>query len=146
MAPNNPPLAMPTEAMPLTKSVLDTTVSIVWWRFFFGLYKRSQADIPFLVGPNLAGGGTVQADALVLTADWSEIVTVPLNSGVLLANFGIGFGSWIWNAGANPLNVYPPLGCTIDAGAANAPYSLAASKAQLFSQLTATRFRSLQLG
>lgn len=121
-----------------------------------GRYFQSQgpgADPVYAVGVSvttvatgLAATGTVQADALVLTMNWNEVTTAPVSSGVELAALGIGQPSKVWNAGANALNVYPPVGGQIDALAVNAPYPLAVNKCQEFDQLTATHWRSTQLG
>ncbi len=146
----NAPLAMPTAEDVLVYGDRDGPNYLkptqAWWRFFFGLYKRSQADVPFLVGSGLAAAGVAQGDALVLTTDWVEITSGGLNTGVVVANFGIGFGTWIWNTTGTTKKIYPPLGCAIDALGTNNPYSLVTAKAQIFSQLTAVQFRSLQLG
>lgn len=138
------PLSLPTPQMPLTDNGL--IVSSVWFRFFQGLFNRSAATIPWLVGSGLTATGTIQADALALSAEWNEVDTTPANSGVLLNNFGVGFNSQIFNAGANTLKVYPPTGMAIDALGANNPYSLATTKSQNFYQLTSTQIRSQQLG
>lgn len=130
--------------MPLTGK--DGLPTQVWWRFWFGLFTRNQSTIPYLVETGIAAAGATQATATPLTAEWNEISTTPVNSGVVLDSFGQGFNSTIFNAGANALNVYPPVGCTIDVLAINAAYSLAAGKSQIFSQLSATSFRSQQLG
>lgn len=146
MAPRNPPLSMPTPEQALWIDPRTGLPAQAWWRFWYGLFKRTQADIPYLTADGLVAAGTTQADATVLTADWNEITTTPANSGVLLNNFGQGFASFVWNFGANALKVYPPVGCEIDALGANNPYALAVGKLQIFSQLTVTRFRSTQLG
>jgi hypothetical protein len=135
---------MPTAAMPIVDQA--GLPSQPWWRFFYGLYTRSAATIPYLVGSALTASGTTQADALALSAEWNEITSTPAGSGVALNSFGSGFESTVFNVGANALKVYPPIGCSIDALGANAAYSLASGKSQVFYQLSATQFRSLQLG
>jgi len=135
---------MPTPEQPLIQA--DGLPTWVWWRFWQGLFTRSAATIPYLVALGLTATGTTQGTALQLEAEWNEVTTVAANTGVALFAFGTGFDSRVWNAGANSLKVYPPIGCSIDGGAANAPYALAAGKAQVFSQLSATEWRSLQLG
>lgn len=138
------PLSMPTAAMPIIDK--GGMPSQPWWRFFYGLYTRSAATISYLVGTDLTAAGTTQATALQLTAEWNEITTTSVDAGVILNGFGAGLTSTVFNEGANSLNVYPPVGCSIDALSANSPYALASGKAQVFHQLTATHFRSLQLG
>lgn len=138
------PLAMPTAAMPVVDQ--SGLPSQPWWRFFYGLYTRSAASIPYLVATTLTAAGTTQADALVLSSEWNEITSTPVGSGVVLNAFGSGFESTVFNVGGATLKVYPPVGCSIDALAANTAYSLANGKSQVFYQLSATKFRSLQLG
>ena len=137
-------ISIPTPAQPIDEK--GNLVAQVWWRFFQGLLNRTAATIPYLVGMGSTAAGTVQADALALQSEWNEITTVALNSGVLLNAFGAGFDSRVWNKGINALKIYPPVGCQIDALGVNNPYSLAAAKAQVFSQLSATQWQSLQLG
>lgn len=120
--------------------------TIQWWRFWFALFNRSAATIPYLVGAAVIAAGTTQGTATALTDEWNEITTTPVNSGVLLFDFGEGLETTVWNVGANALKVYPPIGAQIDALGVNAAYSLAVNKAQVFYQLSATQWRSLQLG
>lgn len=135
-----PPLAMPTESMPVSDN--NGIVTQIWWRFFYGLYKRNASTIPYLVGTALTATGTTQADALALTTEWSDVSTTPANSGVRLNNFGVGLNSVVFNNGGATLKVYPTIGASIDALGLNAPYSLANGLDRDFYQLTATQFRS----
>lgn len=98
------------------------------------------------VNTGLAATGTTQADALVLTKGWNEITATPVNSGVVIPALGAGLGSTVFNEGANSLKVYPPVGGQIDALGVNNPYLLATTKMQSLFQLTATEWRSTQLG
>lgn len=98
------------------------------------------------VATGLVATGTVQGDALVLTKNWNEIDTTPVNSGVAISSLGVGLATTVFNQGANSLKVYPPIGGQIDALGINSPYALAASKMQLLFQLTATQWRTTQLG
>lgn len=140
-------LSIPTPQQPLINFAgKDGKPLQIWWRFWNGLYVRSQATVPALLATGLTAAGTTQATAFAMSAEWNEFTTVAANTGALLYNFGAGFASFVWNAGANALKVYPPVGGSIDAIATNGAYSLAAGKAQCFSQLTAIRWRSLQLG
>ncbi len=144
MAASNNTLSIPTPAQPIDDR--GNLVAQVWWRFFQSLLNRTAATITYTVKLGLTAAGTTQATALKLTAEWNEVTTTALNTGVLLFNFGIGFDSRVWNLGANSMKIYPPLGCQIDALGANNPYLLATNKAQIFNQLSATQWRSLQLG
>ena len=137
----NAPLSMPTAAMPIDEGG-QLIASQVWWRFWYGLYKRTAASIPYLVGSGLTATGTTQANALALPSEWNEVTTTASNTGVILNAFGVGFNSIVFNAGANTLKIYPPVGCAIDALGTNNPYSLASGASRDFYQLTATQFRS----
>lgn len=98
------------------------------------------------VATGLAATGTTQGTALALNRSWNEVTATPANSGVLLAAFGVGQQSVVFNEGGSALNVYPPAGGQIDALAVDAPYPLPNTKSQEFYQLTAARWRSSQLG
>jgi len=139
-----PPLSMPTQAMPVVDSA--GVASQPWWRFFYGLYTRNASTVPYLVATTLTAAGTTQATALALQSEWNAISTTPANSGVRLNDFGVGLTSTVFNGGGAALKVYPPIGAQIDALGVNAPYSLANGKSQVFYQLSATQFRSQQLG
>lgn len=107
-------------------------------------YAASTAGTTVATG--LVAAGTTQATALVLVAGWNEIDTVAVNTGVMIPALGAGLASTVFNEGANSLKVYPPVGGQIDALGVNVPYPLAASKMQSLFQLTATQWRTTQLG
>ena len=134
------PLSMPTAAMPLAGP--DGLPNQPWWRFWYGLYTRSAATVPYLVGTTISAAGTTQADATPLLAEWNEISAVAANTGVVLNSFGKGFNSVVFNEGVSTLKIYPPVGCAIDALGSNNPYSLASGASRDFYQLTAIEFRS----
>lgn len=147
MAPNNETpgaLAMPTREEPLQTG--DGLASVIWWRFWFGLFRRSAATIPYTVSTGLTATGASQVDALQLDAEWNTVTTTPAGSGVILEAFGVGLTCQVINSGAHALEVYPPVGFNIDGGAPNIPYSLGPGKTQIFSQTTEVEFQSTQLG
>lgn len=78
----------------------------------------------------LTAAGTTQATAYVLTEDASVFGTVAASSGALLKP--LKGSQTVYNAGANTLTVYPPVGGTINAGSANAGFSVAANKTCTF--------------
>lgn len=94
----------------------------------------------------MAAAGLAQATAAQLTADINEVTPVAAASGVILVVTKPGMSQEVYNAGANSVNVYPPLDMLIDALAANAPYVLAVGKTQVFKVYSVTQIRSLQLG
>lgn len=114
------------------------------------LWNRTGAGsgIPASVATGIAAAGTTQATATALGSnDWNSIVTVNAGTGVQLVAMQVGQSQTVYNnGGGNALKVYPQSGQAIDAGAANAAYSLANAKQQTFQQRTTTQVRSVQLG
>lgn len=139
----NPNLSMPTPQQPLTGEEGPDRVTQVWWRFFFGLFNRNASTIPYLVESGITATGTTQADAYELSAEWNEVTTVPVNSGAILFEFGEGLETTVWNAGANPLKIYPPVGVQINALGVNNPFTMAAGTSRVFYQLSDVLFRTL---
>ena len=108
-------------------------------------------------GPNVVVGivaaGTSQANATLLTGDWNYVETVPSGTGVLIPALTVGADCIVFNADANPLNVYPSLVAAaqggpvqIDALGNNNPYSLSVGKTQWFRQIKPFLLKSMQLG
>lgn len=85
--------------------------------------------------------GSTQATALALTADATLVATTAASTGVLLrAERG---SQTVYNGGANALAVYPPVGGTINNGAANAAFSVGAGKSAMFMSPDGAAFVSL---
>lgn len=148
MANTEPGLSLPTQQQRIAyesdeAGTLLTTVE--WYRFFQGLFNRSNTGPVSSVAVGQDAVGTTQATALQLTDHWVEVITTPVNSGVMLDGFGEGLESRVFNRGVNDLNVYPPVGCQIDNLGANIPFTLLPNKMQIFTQVSATQFYSLQL-
>lgn len=121
----------------------DGHIELVWLKFLAFLFS----NIEFLVKEAIVAAGNRQDTATQLFADFNAVLTTPLNTGVMMPGLVVGNPpTVVWNLGANPLSVYPPDGAQIDALALNAPYLLAAGKAQLFFPTTTTLARSIQLG
>jgi hypothetical protein len=84
----------------------------------------------------LKATGTGMNDALGLTQDWNHVGTVPAGTGVQIAPelaLQAGNDIWVFNNGANNLNVFPPDGQTqIDALAVGDPFVLAPGKSRCF--------------
>lgn len=98
------------------------------------------------VDGGLTAEGTTQATALQLSLDYNEILTTPAGSGAQLHDLKPGQWQYVFNGGANALSVYPADGAKIDALATDAPYALAAGKAQVFTSFELTQLRSFQQG
>src|ERR1035437_4906287 len=98
------------------------------------LFKRTgnSTGLPMSVGELLLATGTAQADALGLADDINEFTVVAAGSGCELFAMQPGMLQIVFNGGANALSIYPASGYAIDAAAANAAYSLAAGKTQIF--------------
>jgi hypothetical protein len=73
----------------------------------------------------LVAAGSTQGTALALVASNNVIATAALSTGVILPAVQAGEEVWVYNAGANTVNVYPPLGAAINSGATNAAFTLA---------------------
>lgn len=81
----------------------------------------------------LTATGSTQTDALLLSAVNSEFTTVASGTGARLpASLSPGDQFTVYNGGANALLVYPPTGESIQSGAANAGFSVAANKPAMF--------------
>lgn len=80
----------------------------------------------------LVAAGNSQITAFAVTQDWNWFGTVPVGSGALILPLKPGNDIQFFNGGANPLNVYPPLGYQIDALGLNQPFSLVAGKLRVF--------------
>ena len=69
----------------------------------------------------LTATGTTQATAYVLIADRNFFSTVAASTGAILnSNRSQGDSQTIYNGGANPLTVYPPVGSQINELTTNA--------------------------
>lgn len=90
----------------------------------------------------LTAAGVGQADAFGVTDDWNWFGTVAAGSGAIILPLKPGNDIQFFNGGANPLNVYPPVGYQIDALGVNAPFVLAQSKLRVFECWSLTQFFS----
>lgn len=95
-----------------------------------GMFANTANAVVGDMASALTAAGTTQATALVLVADHNRIGTAALSSGALLRK--VGGMQTVFNGGANPVAVYPPVGGTINSGAANAAFSVAATKSAVF--------------
>lgn len=89
---------------------------------------------------SISAAGTNQASATELTAADNEISTVAANAGVILASLGsAGDTQCLYNAGANPLNVYPPVGMSINQLGVNLPVIIGRNTGAFFKFISASR-------
>jgi hypothetical protein len=131
---NSFPFNFPTAALPLVDNQGKPTN--FFWQYLLSLFNRTgSADgiDPQVVPSPLTAAGTSQATALALGADWNWIGTVPVGTGAVIPAMKPGNDIWVWNAGANPLNVFPFSGAQIgSAGTINAAVALAAGHLAYF--------------
>lgn len=80
-----------------------------------------------MIDVGLVATGAAQATALPLRAVFNHLATVASSTGVILpAGLPRNGEVVVKNAGANTLNIYPPVGNAINGGSANAAVTLAA--------------------
>ena len=88
----------------------------------------------------ISAAGTTQATATALNFADNEVTTVAAGAGVVLyASIVPGDSQTVFNAGANALKIYPPLGMNINALQTNAPMLLATNTGCIFKCITSTR-------
>jgi hypothetical protein len=112
------------------------------------LYNRSggQDGIVPTVSKPLTAAGTTSADALGLKDDWNNVTTTGSGSGVIISpllDLQPGNDIWVFNGGANNLNVYPPsASVVIDAQGAGTPFVLGNGKLRCFQCWTSTQYHT----
>lgn len=91
------------------------------------------------VSPALTATGTTQAGALLLINGIAYIGTAASGSGVALFPGNPGTSQTVYNAGANSVKVYPPVGAQINALGTNNAMLLAPNTGCLFQNVTITQ-------
>lgn len=90
---------------------------------------------------SISAAGTTQSDATELTNADNEITTVVSGSGVVLySNATAGDTQSVFNAGSNPLKVYPPSGQRINGLPLNAHMYLGLNTGVILKKVSATRW------
>jgi len=129
---------------------IPVQVSNVWYKFFLTVANTLDNFVGGVLGFSLDNSvtatGASQATAAVLSTEWVVVKAGAVNTGVLLNAFGAGTMTWVFNKSGSSKLVYPPVGAQIDALGVNAPYPLAGSKMQVFSQTDTGQYDSMQLG
>lgn len=77
------------------------------------------------VSASITAAGTTQGTATLLINGINMIGTAASGSGVVLFAYNPGASQIVYNGGANPVVVYPPLGVKINGLAANSGMTLA---------------------
>ncbi len=98
----------------------------------FGFSPFAAGAIVGDVADGLTATGSTQGTALQLSAVTSIVTTTAASTGVRLPAMNPGDTVEVANLGANALLVYPLTGGTIQGGAANAGFSVAAGKTAFF--------------
>ena len=106
---------------------------------------NARAIVGGAINPTVSAAGTTQGTGTAITADVVIVSTVASGAGVTLPL--VGHGSMVvYNAGANPLKIYPGLGAAINQLSANSAVTLPintvmtfywASVTQIVAQLSA---------
>ena len=111
-----------------------------WKVFAAGLPAPQMAAICKDTATAVSAAGTTQATATELTASDNEITTVGAGAGVVLSSkLAAGDEQTVFNAGVNPLKVYPPSGFKINSLPSNAAMTLATNTGCLFKCISTTR-------
>lgn len=91
------------------------------------------------VGLTISAAGTTQATATLLINGVNGISTAAANSGVILFPGGVGTSQMVYNGGANPVKVYPPVGVQINGIAVNGAHILATNTSCMYWTFSATQ-------
>lgn len=114
------------------------------WGILIGASFSDQVRISPATG--LTATGSTSGTALVLSKNFNEVTSVAVGTGVRLPTAGAtsvtGLRVTVWNAGPNPLNVYPASGGQINALGTNIPDTIAAGANKTYVGMSATLYRS----
>lgn len=101
--------------------------------------RSGSGNVVFSASNGLTATGSTQGTALRLTGQLNVVATVATGTGVMLPNL-IGVPVYVYNRGANTLNVYPPGSSIIDGNAASAPVTIAAGATANYVGVSATQW------
>ena len=111
-----------------------------WKIFGAGLPGLVTSAICQDVSTSVSAAGTTQETATELTSADSEVTTVGSGAGVVLSSkLAPGDEQSVFNAGSNPLKVYPPSGMKINALTANLPMTLGLNTGVIFKCVSTSR-------
>lgn len=114
-----------------------------------GDHVLNGSDIDSLIhaiANTLSAAGTTRADALALTARVNRLTTVAAGTGVVLPTMTANEVVWVFNDGANSVQVYAPGSVTIDGTAGSTGVALAAGGRAAFFAATASVLMSASNG
>lgn len=111
-----------------------------WKVFGAGLSNLAVNAICKDTAAGVSAAGTTQGTATELKAADNEVTTVADGAGVVLSSaISAGDTQSVFNAGANPLKVYPPSGMKINDLTTNLPMTLGLNTGVLFKCVSTTR-------
>ena len=111
-----------------------------WKVFGGGLYGPLVVAMCQDTATAISAAGTSQGTATELTTADSEVTTVSAGTGCILSSqLAAGDTQTVFNAGANPLKVYPPTGFQINALTTNAAMTLSTNTGCMFKCVSTTR-------
>ncbi len=88
------------------------------------------------ISQNIAGIGTAQVGAAVLTGTVNTVTTASSQTAFILKAHNAGRRVLVWNQSATAAAVFPPTGATINTSSANASFSVAQNKVTEFIFIT----------
>lgn len=91
------------------------------------------------VGLTISAAGTTQGTATLLINGANGISTAAASSGVILFPGGVGTSQLVYNGGANPVKVYPPVGAQINGIPVNGAHTLATNTACVYWTFSSTQ-------
>lgn len=98
-----------------------------------GVYATTARAITGSVRTGVTAAGNSQATATAITNSTTVFSTVAASTGAVLPTGCVaGDLLTVVNLGANSLSVYPPVGGTVQTGAANAAFAVGAGKTAQF--------------
>jgi len=106
---------------------------------------QDTSGLLYSTSPAVSAAGATQGTATLLTKSYNNVTTVAAATGVLLPAIGaatVGYIITIVNSGANPLNIYPNSGASIDALANNVATTLATTASITLQAATTTKWYS----
>ena len=98
----------------------------------------ARAIVGGAINPTVSAAGTTQGTGTAISADVVIVSTVASGAGVTLPL--VGHGSMVvYNAGANPLKIYPGLGAAINQLSANSAITLSTSTSVVLTWASVTQ-------
>jgi hypothetical protein len=92
----------------------------------------------------LAGVGTAQSGGAAIGADMTRVTTESGQTAVVLpSSMPLATPFFVFNTSATAALLFPPSGCAIDGGSADASVAIAQNRGRMVVRLSATEFRTV---